>query len=290
MEKREQEMNYFELLNKIDVSDKLEKIETKTSSLTYLSWAWAWMLVKTKFPDTTYKVYEREVFDKEGRLLGPVPYFTDGVTGWVKTGVTVNGIEHIEWLPIMTNNHRSIIFEAITSVDVNTAVQRCLTKAIARHGLGLYIYAGEDLPLDEEDKKINEELMQQMKQASLMNDVKVLVNENINEKSVEEKVEVKTTKEEKPVKKVEKQENKPVSAPTNDTWSDIMELKKAIGALAKVMKQNGQYDLYLTIIRDVYTQVTGKEAPKDYKVMAAPDEDKQILIAIYDRLQKESVK
>lgn len=129
--------NYFNTLNKINVSDKTEM----KGQLTYLSWAWAWGEVKKHFPDATYTVYEN---DKGWN------YHTDGKTCWVKTGVTVNGIEHIEYLPVMDNRNNPIPLERVNSFDVNKAIQRSVTKAISRHGLGLYIYAGEDLP--EEDK------------------------------------------------------------------------------------------------------------------------------------------
>ena len=132
--------NYFVELNSINVNDHTEK----KNNLTYLSWAWAWGEVKKRFPDATYKVYE----DDNGCI-----YWTDGRTAWVKTGVTVNGIEHIEYLPIMDFKNRSIPLSDITSFDVNKSIQRSLTKAVARHGLGLYIYAGEDLPEDEQDNK-----------------------------------------------------------------------------------------------------------------------------------------
>lgn len=132
--------NYFEELNSIDVSGKTEK----KNGLTYLSWAWAWTEVKKRHPDATYTVYEN---------ANGWNYFTDGSTGWVKTGVTVNGIEHIEYLPIMDFKNKSIKLDQITSFDVNKAIQRSLTKAVARHGLGLYIYAGEDLPEDAEPKE-----------------------------------------------------------------------------------------------------------------------------------------
>lgn len=127
--------NYFEELNKIDVSDKTEK----KNGLTYLSWAWAWGELKKKHPTATYTVYE----DNNGCI-----YHTDGKTAWVKTGVTVDGIEHIEYLPVMDFRNKSIPVENITSFDVNKTIQRSLTKAVARHGLGLYIFAGEDLPED----------------------------------------------------------------------------------------------------------------------------------------------
>lgn len=94
---------------------------------------WAWAEVKKLFPEATYTIYE----DANGLF-----YHTDGKTCWVKTGVKVNGIEHIEYLPVMDYKNQSIPLEKVTSFDVNKAIQRSLTKAVARHGLGLYIYAG----------------------------------------------------------------------------------------------------------------------------------------------------
>lgn len=123
----------FEILNAINVNDHTEK----KNGLTYLSWAWAWQEVKKAFPDASYTIYE----NTEGWN-----YFTDGRTCWVKTGVTIDGLEHIEYLPVMNYKNQSIPANAVTSFDVNKAIQRSLTKACARHGLGLYIYAGEDLP------------------------------------------------------------------------------------------------------------------------------------------------
>ena len=128
--------NYFVELNNINVNGKTEK----KNGLTYLSWAWAWGEVKKLHPDATYTIYE----NADGLF-----YHTDGRTCWVKTGVTVNGIEHIEYLPVMDFKNRSIPVDQVTSFDVNKAIQRSLTKAVARHGLGLYIYAGEDLPESE---------------------------------------------------------------------------------------------------------------------------------------------
>ena len=125
--------NYFTELNNIDCSDKIEH----KNGLTYLSWAWAWGELKKRHPDANYTIYE----NADGWC-----YHNDGDTAWVKTGVTVNGIEHIEYLPVMDYRNKSIPLGKITSFDVNKAIQRSLTKAVARHGLGLYIYAGEDLP------------------------------------------------------------------------------------------------------------------------------------------------
>lgn len=129
----ENEKSVFETLNSIDVSGKTEK----KNGLTYLSWSWAWGEIKKRYPDTTYKVYE----SADGRN-----YHTDGSTCWVKCSVTCQGIENIEYLPVMDYRNISIRADKVTSMDVNKSIQRCVTKAIARHGLGLYIYAGEDLP------------------------------------------------------------------------------------------------------------------------------------------------
>ena len=132
--------NYFTELYGVNVNGHTEK----KNGLTYLSWAWAWGEIKKKHPDATYTVYE----NADGWN-----YHTDGRTCWVKTGVTVNGIEHIEYLPVMDYKNKSISTENVTSFDVNKAIQRSLTKACARHGLGLYIYAGEDLPEEEAAEK-----------------------------------------------------------------------------------------------------------------------------------------
>lgn len=143
--------NYFVELNSINVGDKIEK----KNGLSYLSWAWAWAELKKKYPDSTYTIYE----NAQGWN-----YHTDGKTCWVKTGVTVNGIEHIEYLPVMDFKNKSIPADSVTSFDVNKAIQRSLTKAVARHGIGLYIYAGEDLPEGEEPKKATAEQVKKIKE------------------------------------------------------------------------------------------------------------------------------
>lgn len=143
--------NYFAELNSVNVNEHVEQ----KNRLSYLSWAWAWAEIKKRYPDSTYRIYESE----NGCF-----YHTDGRTCWVKTGVTVNGIEHIEYLPVMDYKNKSIPLEDITSFDVNKAIQRSLTKAVARHGLGLYIYAGEDLPEEEAQEKKNEVTAAKQKQ------------------------------------------------------------------------------------------------------------------------------
>lgn len=135
----ENKKNVFETLSAINVSGKTEK----KNGLTYLSWAYAWAEVCKVYPTATYKVYERDT------QWGPVNYFTDGRTCWVKVGVTIDDLEHIEMLPVMNFKNQSIPLDKVTSCDANKAIQRAITKAIGRHGLGLYVYAGEDLPESE---------------------------------------------------------------------------------------------------------------------------------------------
>jgi hypothetical protein len=124
----------FDTLTGVDVSKKTEK----KGSLSYLSWAHAWAYTKRLYPDLTRIVYE----DINGHN-----YHNDGKTGWVKVGVSIDDVEYIDYLPIMTTMGRpkSIPLDQITSFEVNTAIQRSTTKALALHGLGLSIYAGEDL-------------------------------------------------------------------------------------------------------------------------------------------------
>lgn len=149
------EKSVFEDLNAIDCSEHIEK----KNGLTYLSWAWAWQILKKHYPASTYTIYE----DAMGRN-----FHTDGRTCWVKTGVCVEGIEHIEYLPVMDFRNASILLDKVTSFDVNKAIQRSLTKAVARHGLGLYIYAGEDLPdaADEEKRPAASRPVQQVQAAA----------------------------------------------------------------------------------------------------------------------------
>ena len=133
MESISQEKSVFKTLNAINCNEFAER----RGNLTFLPWAVAWKIVKSHFPGATYTIYE---------TAQGIPYITDGRTAWVKTGVTIEGIEHIEYLPVMDARYQSIPYESVRSTDVNKAIQRSLTKACARHGLGLSLYAGEDLP------------------------------------------------------------------------------------------------------------------------------------------------
>lgn len=132
------EKSVFDTLSAVDVS---AKIKTK-NGFNYLSWASAWAEVKKKFPDATYNI-KPQVMDSDGNTRF---WHDDGKTGWVEVGVTICGNEIIEVLSIMDYRNQAIPADKITSVEANKSLKRCLVKACALHGLGIYIYEGEDLP------------------------------------------------------------------------------------------------------------------------------------------------
>ena len=137
----------FETLSAVNVNEKTEK----KSGLTYLSWAWAWSEFQKVCPEATYYI----VKDTRG-----LPYFADDSGAMVYTRVTVGNIMHEMWLPVMDGANRAMksipytyttkfgekSVEAFTMFDINKTIMRCLTKNLAMFGLGIYIYAGEDLP------------------------------------------------------------------------------------------------------------------------------------------------
>lgn len=128
---------FLDLYNK-NVSDYIEK----KNGLSYLSWAYAWAEFKKTFPDASYEI-KRDERQKA--------YFGDGEAGYmVYTSVTADGLTYEMWLPVMDFKNKSILKP--TTYDVNKAIMRCLTKNLAMFGLGLYIYAGEDLPEKETAK------------------------------------------------------------------------------------------------------------------------------------------
>lgn len=146
----------FDILNAIDVNEHTEVKDTGSTKLKYLSWAWAWSEVKKKFPDAIYEIIK----------FNGIPYVYDPLTGYmVYTTVTIQGITHEMWLPVMDGQNRAMKAEpyqvqtkyktltvpAATMFDINKTIMRCLTKNLAMFGLGLYIYAGEDIPEDSEE-------------------------------------------------------------------------------------------------------------------------------------------
>jgi hypothetical protein len=136
----------FDVLNAINVNDRTEK----KGHLTYLSWSWAWQEVKKTFPDATYWYYT----NPETNL--PFSYKED-VGAFCHTSVTIKGETLEMWLPVMDNKNQSVLKP--TSTQINSTLMRCFTKNLAMHGMGLYIYAGEDIPqiTAEEISKSNEQ-------------------------------------------------------------------------------------------------------------------------------------
>ena len=148
--------NVFDTLNAVNVNDKIkEKLGLK-----YLSWSDAWATLKKHYPNSFYTIYTRTVkttetqtFNEENstrtivtETSNDIPYFTDGRTCYVKVGVTVEGVEYVETYPIMNLKNDAAAIHTVSMTSVNKSIQRAFTKACARHGLGLYIYSGEDLP------------------------------------------------------------------------------------------------------------------------------------------------
>ena len=137
----------FKKLSALNLNDVKEQKGEGRNALDYISWAWAWQRLHELYPTATSTIYK----NAQGWN-----YHTDGRTCWVEVGVSVEGLEFVEHLPVMDNRNHSIPANQVTSFDVNKAIKRCLTKAIAAHGLGLYVYAGEDLP-DAADNDLREE-------------------------------------------------------------------------------------------------------------------------------------
>ena len=143
----------FEDLYSVNVNSYTEDRE----GLTYLSWANAFAEVKKRYPDMTYEIEK----------FNGLPYAFDELTGYmVYTNVTIEGITHEMWLPVLDSKNKAMkaepytyttkngekTVEAATMFDINKTIMRCLTKNLAMFGLGLYIYAGEDLPETEKEE------------------------------------------------------------------------------------------------------------------------------------------
>ena len=168
----------FEQLLAIDVNDKKEKRGDGKNALDYLSWVFAWSEFKKVYPNADYEIVK---FEKGGHL---VPYMYDETGYMVCTKVRNGEGDELEmWLPVMDSVNNAMKSEpytykvkeydkgkftgkyidktvaAATMFDVNKAIMRCLVKNIAMYGLGLYIYAGEDLP----DKILPKETQEQKK-------------------------------------------------------------------------------------------------------------------------------
>lgn len=137
-------MELYKKLLDLDCSDKVEK----KNNMNYLSWSYAWGEVLRNCPDATYQIQK---FDN-------LPYVFDPKTGYMCfTTVCIEGITHEMWLPVMDFRNKAII-EGATMFEINKTLMRCLVKNLAMFGLGLYIYAGEDLPEEAKAEKEAEEL------------------------------------------------------------------------------------------------------------------------------------
>lgn len=153
---KEESKSVFATLNAINVNDHTEVKDNGQTKLTYLSWVWAWQQVKSKYPGANY-----EVKHWDGK-----PFLYDEALGFmVETSVTIQGETMGMWLPVMDSKNKAMkaapyiyktkfgdkTVEPATMFDINTTIMRCLVKNLAMFGLGLYIYAGEDLPQVEKD-------------------------------------------------------------------------------------------------------------------------------------------
>jgi hypothetical protein len=123
-------VNYFTRLNTINVSEHIEK----KGGFSYLSWPYAVAQLRTADPAATWTVL---------RFTG-LPYLATEAGVFVEVAVTVQGITLSQIHPVLDGRNRPLL--APNAFDINSSIQRCLVKAIALHGLGLYVYAGEDLP------------------------------------------------------------------------------------------------------------------------------------------------
>lgn len=164
-------MAVFENLFKVNVNGQVEK----KNGLNYLSWVFAWAEVKKRYPEATYEVKQ---FGET-----QLPYVYDENTGYmVFTTVTIKGLTHEMWLPVMdsankamknkpytydTRYKKGVVVEAATMFDINKTIMRCLAKNLAMFGLGLYIYAGEDLP---ESEAVNKNAKGQNPQQKTLSD------------------------------------------------------------------------------------------------------------------------
>ena len=126
----------FETLNKVKCNVE------KKGNYNYVSWTDAWEEVMKQYPDSTFKVYE----NSEGFPC----FINETAGGFVKVGVIIKGIEHIEYMPVLDFSNKAIKGTSLDVFQINKSIKRGMVKAMAMHGLGLYVYRGEDFPEAEE--------------------------------------------------------------------------------------------------------------------------------------------
>jgi len=154
--------NYFTELDQVDVTKHIEK----KGKFSYLSWAYAVRELKKRHPSATWTIHE---YGEEG-----VPFINTECGFFVKVTVIVNGVEMTQVHPVLDNQNKTVTTP--NAFQINTSIQRCLAKAIALHGLGIHLYAGEDLPSSPPlDERQTEELLSTLrdnKQEGLVDNVK----------------------------------------------------------------------------------------------------------------------
>ena len=123
-------LNYFAELNKVNCAEHVEK----KNGFSYLSWPFAIAELRKRHPSATWEVCRFE----------GMPFLTTPCGVFVEVAVTVEGVRLSQIHPVL--DHRNKPIATPSAFEINTSIQRCLVKAIALHGLGLFIYAGEDLP------------------------------------------------------------------------------------------------------------------------------------------------
>ena len=173
-------MSLFEKLNKVDVN----KHKKKKGQFDYLSWPLAIQELLKVCPDATWQVHE---YQNEDGLTAP--YMTTNAGCFVRVSVTCEGIIRSQVHPVTDNRNQTIAQP--TAQDINTSIQRCLAKAIALHGLGLYIFAGEDLPepdaLNSEQRAKILGIVKKLKDKSLESDIlRKMDNLQINVRNLDE--------------------------------------------------------------------------------------------------------
>ena len=162
--------NTFDKLNKVDVSELTER----KGNFNYLSWAHAVRELLRVYPEATWEVH---LFDNTDGTKQP--YMKNGTGTYVQVSVNVNDVIRSQIHPVLDNRNAPI--KEPNSFQINTSIQRCLAKAIALHGLGLYIFAGEDLPEfdpinDKQAYELNE-LASKIKDEKLRNGAYEVINQ-----------------------------------------------------------------------------------------------------------------
>lgn len=185
MEEKKKKNDVFAELAAVNINEFVEVKDGKR----YLPWTYAWKEVKKRYPDAMYQVYRYE---------GELPYVYDERTGYmVTTAVTIDGVTHEMWLPVMDGANKAMKaepytykvynrvkaqyvekkVEAATMFDINKTIMRCLVKNIAMFGLALYIYAGEELPMDDEGTQTQAEptdYIQAIKNAQTLQELELI--------------------------------------------------------------------------------------------------------------------